>query len=192
MEPAEAGSRAGPKKQRLGKARSAFSAEEDADLSVLARKHKVTMESLKHTHGPWDKIATELRTQRTSDQCRERFYKKSFQHKQMNNREYDPRSYTADQQAALVVAMQMQDSTSTPQQPKYKYYEKNQRWEWAGMRKDDGVLRDDIEWKDPSPLWRSLVLSVSKSREQDIDEGSEPLKFFCKAFYATLQEGEGS
>ena len=60
------------------------------------------------------------------------------------------------------------------------------------MRKDDGVLRDDIEWKDSLHLWRSLVLSVSKSPEQDIDEGSEPLKFFCKAFYATLQEGEGS
>jgi hypothetical protein len=149
------------------------------------------MESLKHTHGPWDKIATELRTQRTSDQCRERFYKKPFQHEQMNNRDYDPRSFTADQQAALVVAMKTQDATGTPQQAKYTYYEKNTRWEWAGMR-NAGVLRDDIEWKDPSPLWRSLVLSVSKSREQDIDEGSEPLKFFCKAFYATLQEGEGS
>ena len=60
------------------------------------------------------------------------------------------------------------------------------------MRKDDGVLRDDIEWKDPSRLWQTLVKSVSRSPEQDIDEGSEPLKFFCKAFYATLQEGEGS
>ena len=59
------------------------------------------------------------------------------------------------------------------------------------MRKD-GVLRDDIEWKDPASLWQSLVRSLSKHPEQDIDEGSEPLKFFYKAFCATLQEGEGS
>ena len=84
-EPAEAGSGAASKKPRRGGAASGFSAEEDADLAGLVRKHEVTVESLKRTRGPWDKIATELRTQRTSDQCRERFYKKSFQHKQMNN-----------------------------------------------------------------------------------------------------------
>jgi 5-methylcytosine-specific restriction endonuclease McrA len=103
----------------------------------------------------------------------------------MNNRDYDPHTYTADQQAALVSAMKTQDVASTAQQPKYKYYERNQRWEWARMRKDR-LLRDDIEWKDPGRLWTIVRASLSKCPEQDIDEGSEPVKFFCKAFYATL------
>ena len=55
---------------------------------------------------------------------------KAFQHEQMNNREYDPHTYTADQQAALVVAMQ----TRTPQQAKYKYYESNKRWDDGGHK----------------------------------------------------------